>query len=98
MVGVSRWTTEELAGWLGCDRRSTSRRVESLTETAAATLLADLTALVPSGRADRAAAKALAFVRTAGLLALADPEGLLSLFRELAERQTIQTQESRKER
>jgi len=48
-------------------------------------LFADLRALAGSGRPDRAAEAALGMVRSLGRIAEADPAGLRSLFRTIAE-------------
>ena len=84
MVGDSPWTSDELAELLGCRRNHTTARIEAFLEVAEAVLLARPTALAASGRADRVAEKAMAFLRTGGRLASADPDGLKAMLRQVA--------------
>jgi hypothetical protein len=83
-ISETPWSTDEASEILQCHREHTSRRVGEFLETARGVLLANPRRLAPSGRPDRAALAAMAFLRTGGRLAAADPEGLLKLLREIA--------------
>jgi len=85
-IAETPWTTDQASEILHCHREHTSRRVGEFLQTARGVLLLDPKRLTRTGRPDRAAQAALAFLRTGGMLAVADPEGLLRVLREMADR------------